>query len=96
MAKGLMGGPMGPITVSTGTGGGVSPRNIMQVWKTALTSVVPTTPLQERKMVETDYVEPVMAWPEERQALLFHLMSKAGWTKDRARSVLEKKKWWLW
>jgi hypothetical protein len=40
-------------------------------------------------------IEPILEWNESEQALLFHILVKAGWTRDRARTELMKKNWWV-
>jgi hypothetical protein len=52
------------------------------------------SPLEARKLVEND-VARILAWDDAHQALLFDLMVKAGWSRDRATTVLRKKGWHL-
>lgn len=41
-------------------------------------------------------IEPILAsWSEAELALLVHLLALLGWTRDRARGVLQAVHWWV-
>ena len=41
--------------------------------------------------------EPILDnWNKAELALLFHIMTKLGWTRDDAKSELQKAGWWLY